>query len=178
MVDFATRLQTMPVRAEVPGGLLRGELRDASEVVISFGGEGYYRTTEADLERQLVNLCRLLVVAWTRGYWDALSEAAGHRIASEPAPYSEASAEYRTARDALVVTGRSADGHLTITYDPTNDGWQATIQPGTIAALSEEEFVTAARQASRELYAQRRQQIVALKLEIFGRDARKNAEPR
>jgi hypothetical protein len=73
------------------------------------------------------------------------------------------------------VTGQSADGRLRITYDPANDGWRATIQPGTLAALSEEDFITAARQASRELYAQRRRQIVALKLDIFGREARAKA---
>jgi hypothetical protein len=173
MTDLAARLQAMHVRAEVPGGLLSGELRDRSEVVVTFGGSGYYRTTEAELERQIVSLCRLLVVSWSRGYWDVISEIAGRRISGEGPPMSEASVEYRKARDSMVVSGQSADGRITITYNGAHNGWSAKIQPGTLTALSEEDFIRAGREASRALYAAHQEMIIRLKAQIFGRAAEK-----
>ena len=170
MTDLASRLDMLRVRAEVPGGLLAGEFRDRSEVVLSFGGSGYYRSTEADLEEQIVALCRLLVVAWSRGYWDLMSEVQGSTIVGEPPALTDADGEFRDARDHMLVEGRSADGRISVTFDGQR-GWSAAVQPGTLVALSEEEFIAGAREASQQLVQSHRSTIGRLKAEIYGRAA-------
>ncbi len=170
MTDLASRLDMLRVRAEVPGGLVAGEFRDRSEVVVSFGGNGYYRATERDLEEQIVSLCRLLVAAWSRAYWGLMSEVQGRTIVGEAPPTSDADSEFRGARDRMVVHGRSADGRISVTFDGQR-GWSATIEPGTLVALSEEGFIASARDASRDLVQSHRATIGRLKAEIYGRAA-------
>lgn len=166
----------MPVVAESPSGIMRGDFRDRTDVVITFAGNSYYRATEAELERQIVAMCRLLVVAWSRGYWAAMSEIAGRTITGEAPPRTPATERYRHARDTMRISGQSADGRLAITYDGARDGWEAKILPGTLAALTQEQFVEAGRQASRDIVQDHHEMIIALKVNILG-DETSNRQP-
>jgi DNA-binding protein YbaB len=165
---MSTPLHTLTVSAVAPGERLAGELRaDTAAVTLTFSGNSYYRYTEPELERHLEALARLLTVAWARAYWATISELNGRTITSEPPADSEAEQRFRDLRDTMQVTGRSADGRLTITYTGERKEWHVRIEPGTLAALDDSQFVACAHDATRDLFANHKATLLRLRVECF-----------
>lgn len=165
---MTTSLQTLAVSAVAPGERLSGELRaDTAAVTLTFYGNSYYRYTEPELARDLEALARLLTVAWTRAYWATVSELTGRTITGEPPAESEAEQRFRELRDSRQVTGRSPDGRLTITYQGDSREWHVRIEPGTLAALDQEQFVACAYAATQDFFANHRDTLLRYRAECF-----------
>ncbi|NUT21389.1 MAG: hypothetical protein HOV77_19620 [Hamadaea sp.] len=165
-MTFGERLAAMRVRVTLPSGLLHAELRGRSEITIVFEPPTYQRFNEEALEDSLANLARMLWAARTREYYALLSAAAERDINSEVESDDQADTDYREARARLVVTGKSPDGRITITARGMHD-WKVTIAPGTLAALSEEEFCDQTAAAAAELISDQYAQVAALKADIY-----------
>src|SRR5438876_1407072 len=109
---LADRLDRMLVAVEAPGGRARAQLSGRTDVTVSFARGYYDNTTEADLERQLTALAKLLWAARTREYEAALRDAFRHPTIGDRPVRDERDRAYREARDRLVAEGRSAGGRV------------------------------------------------------------------
>jgi hypothetical protein len=168
--DFGDRLDRLYVRAEVPG--ITGVVRDRRDVVISFTGNTYYRSTESDIGERLVALCRLLWVAWIRGYYEELSAATGQTITTELPPANDRDRQFRELREQVDAQGSGADGRITVRVQGLH-ALSTDVRPGTLAALTEEQFVAGAREAVREMLCDYQRQIAWIRGQVFTSSARR-----
>ncbi len=167
MADLKDRIQAIHVRVSSPDGEISAELRNRSQMTLSFAPGWYDRCTEGDLERKLGALASLLWVARMREYWEVRSKDAGERITGEPKPISPRAVRYCAEREALVARGRSADGRVSVSVEGMRN-WTVKVTPGTVRAIDEYEFAASAGQAAAELIRDQYQKIAALKLTIYG----------
>jgi hypothetical protein len=165
--ELADRLDRLQVRTELPGTGITGTVRDRTELILSFAGNTYYRSTDDELAHRLTNLGRLLWVAWTRGYYEELSAVSGSIIRGERPAQSAKELEYVQRRAQIVAEGRAADGRIRVTVQGLQ-ALAAHIQPGTLRALSEEEFIIEARKAVRAMLEDHQDKIIALKVQVYG----------
>jgi hypothetical protein len=148
MGALADRLDAIRVRVRVPGTGIEAELRDRRDVEVSFGEGGYAWLHEADLEHHLATLARLLHAGWARQHRAALA-AAGLDV-DPPEPLRNR--EFEAARDAAAVSGRSADGRVTISAVGLR-GFTVRVVRGTQHALPEAEFLARVREATAAFFA-------------------------
>jgi hypothetical protein len=167
MADLRDRIHAIHARASSPDGAISAELRNRSQLTLSFAPGWYDRCDESDLERKLAALASLLWVDRMREYWKVRSDDAGERITGEPKPISPRAVRYRDERDALVARGRSADGRVSVSAEGMRN-WTVKVAPGTVRGIDEYEFAAAAGQAAAELIQDQYQKIAALKLKIYG----------
>jgi hypothetical protein len=164
MTSLGNRLDAIHLRIRVPGTDIAAELRDRTDVTISFGDGGYEWLAERDLEHHLASLARLLHTAWVRAYRDALPDAF---LSAMDDPPDQHERDFLAARAQLREHGASSDGRITITAVDMHD-ITVRITPGTLRALSEREFVADTREAVAALMADRRAKVRELKLRYFG----------
>ena len=164
---LSSRLDSMRIRASVGGGNIVGELRDRTNVHLSFASGSYRRYNEWELERQLANLARLLWAGRMKEYYVAVSEAFGESITREPGPVSPRDTDYFSARDELVAEGRSVDDRIYLAVRGMQT-WTVHIADGTVRTLDEYEFATQVREAAAELIRDQFRKIRALKDRYYG----------
>jgi hypothetical protein len=157
----------MRVRVSLPGGNIAGELRDRTEVQLSFAPGSYYRYGERELERHLASIAKLLWAGRMKEYYAAVSEAFGETITGEPRPVSPRDQDYYSARDDLIAEGRSSDGRIYVAVRGMQI-WTVRIADGTVRALDEDEFAVRAREAAARLIRDQLTKIRALKDRFYG----------
>jgi hypothetical protein len=163
MTSLGDRLDAIHLRVRVPGTDIEAELRDRTDVTISFGDGGYQWLSERDLERYMASLARLLYTAWVRAYRDALPEAF---LSAMDDPPDRQEQDFLAARAELREHGASGDGRITISAVDMHDV-TVRITRGTSQALSEREFAADTREAVTALLADRRAKVRELKMRYF-----------
>lgn len=164
MTSLGDRIDAIHLRVRIPGADIEAELRDRTDVTISFGDGCYQWQSERDLERYLASLARLLYTAWVRAYRGALPEA--FLAARDDLPDRQEE-DFLAARAELREHGASRDGRITISAVDMHDITVA-ITRGTLRELSESEFAADTREAVRALLADRRAKVRELKMRYFG----------
>ena len=169
MGDFAERIETMRVRASLRDDAIIAELCDRDQLTLAFR-EGFYNLCDdGDLERRLGLLASLLWAARTREYSRIYGEVTGDYSTGEDPPADVRETDWRAERDALVVTGSSADGRITVHAAGLRQ-WQVTLRPGTTRALGERQFAVAVGEAAGELIRDQFAKLAALSLKYYGDD--------
>jgi hypothetical protein len=165
---LATQLIDLTAEATTPNGKLSARLHAREpEVLLTFHDNSYYRYAEPELAIQIEGLARLLSVAWARVYWHQMSLIHGRTITHEDPPATAAEQRFRDLRAEMHVSASSPDGRIHLDYQAGHDGWRITIEPGTLATLSEEQFVESARLATHALFAAHRSYITTIRRECF-----------
>ena len=163
---LSDRLDSMRVRASSPDGMIVGELRNRTEVYLSFVDGTYRRYGRQELEDQLVGLARRLWVGRTKEYYAAVSAAFGETITGESPALGRQDVAFYAARDDLVAEGRSVDGRVQVTVQGMRD-WTVRIADGTLRALTEEEFGVRVREAAAELIRDQPDRVRELKQQFY-----------
>lgn len=164
MTSLGDRLDAIHLRVRVPGTDIEAELRDRTNVTISFSDGGYEWLAEPGLEHHMARLARLLYTAWVRAYRDALSDAFRSAMGDPP---DQRERDFLAARAQLRECGASSDGRVTISATDMHE-ITVRIAAGTVRALSEREFVSDTGEAVAALLADRRAKVRELKLRYFG----------
>ena len=164
MTSLGERIDAIHLRVRVPGTDIEAELRDRTDVTISFGDGCYQWLSERDLERYMASLARLLYTAWVRAYRKALPEAF---LAARVDPPDRKEEDFLAARAELREHGASGDGRIPISAIDLHD-ITVTITRGTMRALSESEFAADTREAVTALLADRKAKVRELKMRYFG----------
>jgi len=162
MGELGDRLDKIHVRVRVPGTPIQGELHHRGEIGISFDPDSYQWLRESRLAHYLATVARLLYAGWTREYRAAISSSL---LPVDP-PEEVRNRAYEQARDEVEASGSSADGRVTVSAVGLRN-FTARITPGTIRELTEQEFVSRAREAATAFLADHRAQIRELKLAFF-----------
>lgn len=160
MGELADQIDTVPVRAAVPGAV-SAELR-GQDLRLEFA-PGYYRTvSEHSLEQALAGLCRILFAARAKAY-DQLVRAAG----GTPVPRERATDPldqgYYARLDTVLATGSSADGRVRVELRGLRD-WTVTLDLGR---LREGEFVERAREAAGALIRDVFEKVVQVEQQVY-----------
>ncbi|HEY9474547.1 MAG TPA: hypothetical protein VIS06_11950 [Mycobacteriales bacterium] len=163
---LSDRLDGMRVRASSPDGMIVGELRNRTEVYLSFVDGTYRRYGKQALEDQLAGLARRLWAGRMREYYAAVSAAFGETIRGESPATGQRDVAYYAARDDLVAEGRSADGRVYVATQGMRN-WTVRIADGTLRALTEEEFAVRVREAAGELIRDQLGKIRELKQQFY-----------
>lgn len=163
MTSLADRLDAIRLKVRVPGTDIEAELRNRTDVTISFGDGGYQWMAERDLEHHMASLARLLYTAWVRAYHATLSDAF---LSAMNASSDQRERDFLAARAQLRERGASSDGRITISARDMHD-ITVRIMPGTLRLLSEGQFVADTREAVAALLADRRSKVRELKLRYF-----------
>lgn len=164
---LADRLDSLRVRATARGGRIAAELHHRTEISLVFGAGSYHRYDERLLEQDLASLARALWAGRMKAYYQALSEAFEEPVTGEPRPVTPRDVEYRNARDRIVARGESSGGHIVISVRGMRD-WTVRIAPGTVTALTADEFADEAAAAGGALVRDQFAQIRGLKDRIYG----------
>jgi hypothetical protein len=165
MTTLQERLDAIRIRVSFPGGEAHAELRDRTDVVVSFADGVYDNANERQLENYLSGLYRLLFAEWVRRQKEALA-ATGGWIPATPSPADE---QFTATRDALEVEGRSPDRRVTIRSVGMREV-DVEIADGTGAALREGEFVASVRAAGSAYAADVLAKVLAAKSRAYGWD--------
>jgi hypothetical protein len=162
MSSLAERLDAIRVHVKVPGADIEAELRGRTDVTLSFGRSVYEWLNEANLERFLAALARLLYVEWTRQYRAALSEPFRDAGTAE----SQRDRDFLAERDTLEAGGTSTDGRITVSATGMHN-FSVRITRGSLRELSEREFVAGTREAVVSFLDDQRAKVRELKLRYF-----------
>jgi hypothetical protein len=168
MGKLADRISLMRVRASTLGVGITAELRDGSELSISFR-EDYYRLFdyESDMERQLEALAAHLWVAHTREVRRIFTDVTGEEFVPGDPPSDERDFAWHAERGELVATGSSSGGRITVRVVGLRD-WQVSIRPGTLRALDEYQFAESAAEAAGEMLRDLFDKLTALSSQYYG----------
>ncbi|MGN9910981.1 hypothetical protein ACTMTJ_25825 [Phytohabitans sp. LJ34] len=161
-----------------PDGCVSAVLTHPSELDVTFTPGCYGRYREDTLERQLAAVATGLWAGHRRGFLAALSEALGEpaRGDGQELDSERDSQGYREAVAAVVADRRSPSGRIRATTTALVR-WDFEISPGTVRALSEEEFrqelLAVGRATLDDFFAQVRE----LKDEHYGRPESRFFDP-
>jgi hypothetical protein len=141
MGQLADRLDRIHVRVRAPGAEIEAELRNRTDVTISFGESVYEFLNERGLERYLTSLARLLYAGWLREYRAAVDESA-----LDIAPHDRRDRDFLDARSEIESSGASGDGRITFSAVGMQE-MSVKIVPGTARELTEAQFAAQAKEA-------------------------------
>ena len=150
MTRIQDRLDSLTIEAATPDGTAFAHLRGRSDIGVSLAPGYYAHATEDRLAQRLAQLGRLLWVARTREYYRLKSEQLGRTVRGEGRPADARQAARREARDAIVATGESDDGLVSLSAVGLFQ-WSAVVAPGTVRGVPEEAFTAACGQAGSRL---------------------------
>ncbi|MFL6126064.1 hypothetical protein [Actinophytocola sp.] len=162
MGQLADRLDAIRVRARMPGVDIEVELRDRTDVRISFGESVYGFLTENRLQYYLAGLARLLYAAWLRQYRAAIDDSA-----LDVDPHDRRDHEFLDARAAVESGGASTDARIVITAVGMRE-IEVRIAPGTVRKLTEDQFSARTAEAVTALIQDHLSQVRALKTRFYG----------
>jgi hypothetical protein len=141
MGQLADRLNSIRVRVRVPGTEIEAELRNRTDVTISFGESVYEFLDERGLKRSLASLARLLYAAWLREYRAAIEDSA-----LDVAPHDQRDYDFLDARSEIESSGASGDGRIKFSAVGMQD-LTVEIVPGTVRELTENQFAVRTKEA-------------------------------
>ncbi|ASU80483.1 hypothetical protein CDG81_21880 [Actinopolyspora erythraea] len=162
MGELAERLDRIRVRASAPGVDLEAELRNRSEVTLTFGESAYEFVDERFLERALAGLARRLYTGWVRQYREAISTT---NLNIEPNDQHDT--DFEAEMRAVEVSVESDDGRITISTVGMQD-FNASIRRGTVRELSEREFVSRVAELTPRLIQRFQAEVAELKVRYYG----------
>jgi hypothetical protein len=162
MGQLAERLDAIRVRVRLPGVDIEAELRDRTDVRISFGESVYDFLTENRLEYYLAGLARLLYAAWLRQYWAAINDSS-----LDVDPHDQQDYEFLDARAAIESGGASTDGRVVITAVGMRE-IEVRIAPGTVRQLAEDQFSARTAEAVAALIQDHLSRVRELKMRFYG----------
>jgi hypothetical protein len=125
----------------VPGTEIEAELRNRTDVTISFGESVYEFLDERGLKRSFASLARLLYAAWLREYRAAIEDSA-----LDVAPHDQRDYDFLDARSAIESSGASGDGRISFSAVGMQD-ITVEIVPGTVRELTENQFAVRTKEA-------------------------------
>ncbi|GAA1811050.1 hypothetical protein GCM10009682_35800 [Luedemannella flava] len=166
MYTLGERLDDLRLIAATDDGAVTAILTQRTNLRLQFAPGAYRRRTDAQLEFDLRVIATRLWVARTRAYYEALSDIKGEKITTERPAYGSRSQQYRTERADLTAHGACADNRIKVRVHGLRD-WDVSIQPGTTAALSADEFVDRVGQATRSLLDDLQGKVRELKRRIL-----------
>ncbi len=164
--ELAERIAQSVARATTPNEMVFGEVWGEREVRIGFAPGHYHRASTVQMAGDLTKLARLLFVAARKEHNAQLMAYAGRLPEGRPALLSGRDAEYFGGLDALVVTGVSDDGSVSVTATGQQH-YAVEIQPGALDRLSEEQFCWAVGQAANRLIATTEREARALRWRVY-----------
>lgn len=162
MGELAERLDRIRVRANAPGVDLEAELRERSQVTLTFGESVYEFIDERFLERALAGLARRLYTGWVRQYREAISTT---NLNVEPNDQHDFAFEEEVR--AVEASAESGDGRIAISTVGMQD-FSATIRRGTVRELSEREFVARVAEVTPRLIQHFQAKVAELKVRYYG----------
>jgi len=162
MGKLADRLDAIRVRVRAPGTDIEAELRDRTDITITFGESVYDFADERGLERSLAALARLVYAGWLRQYRAAIDESA-----LDIAPHDERDHEFLDERSKIQAAGRSSDGRISLTCVGMQE-IAVEIVPGTARELTEDQFAARAKEAVTVLIQDYLGKVRALKTRFYG----------
>lgn len=155
---------TTTVTIASPDSNIEVELGGGDRLALGFRPGSYPRYDEATLEHQLAQLGRLAWPAYLREYRRGVERAG--RLINDWDPKRR---RYRHALREIMATGASSGGNVQVTSTGF-EHWRFEIRPGTLAALTEDRFVTEVESAVASLIADYESKVVLLKDDYFGFD--------
>ena len=161
MGQLAERLDSIHVRVRAPGTEIEAELRNGTDITISFGEGVYEFLNESGLERHLASLARLLYAAWLRQYRAAIDDSA-----LDIAPHDDRDHEFLRERSQLESAGASGDGRITFSAVGMRD-ISVRIVPGTVWQLTEDQFAARTKEAVALLVQDYRAKVRQLKIRYY-----------
>lgn len=162
---FADRMAELDIRLSSPDRSIHARLSSGERVEVWFAEGSYDRYTEAALERQLISLARRLLVARGRARQDAFREALGDRFRPHRGPLDDPrQRRFRAELAKLVAVGRTP--WVEITASP-GEFWVVRIEPGTLARLSETQFLMELHFAIDQGMTDMRRQLLSLREDIY-----------
>ncbi|TCP50841.1 hypothetical protein EV191_107105 [Tamaricihabitans halophyticus] len=162
MGQLAERLNGIRVHAAAPGIDLEGELRNRTEITLSFGESVYEFVNEAALERALASLARLLYTGWLRQYREAISTTNLNIYPNDQHDFN-----FRDEADAVEASGESSDRRITLSTVGMRS-FSAEIQRGTVRELSERGFIANIAEAAPRLIEDYRAKVTDIKRRYYG----------
>jgi predicted RNA-binding protein len=161
MGQLAERLDGIEVHARVPGIEIEAVLRNRSDVTISFGEAVYEFISEVRLENYLASLARLVYAGWLRQYREAIDDST-----LDVTPVDQRDHDFIEARSEIESSGASSDGRISFAAVGMQE-ITATIQPGTLRELTEEQFTDRAKEAVAALIRDYLGKVRELKLQFY-----------
>jgi hypothetical protein len=161
MGQLADRLDGIRVRVRVPGSEIEAELRNRTDVTISFGESVYEFLDERGLERSLASLARLLYAAWLREYRAAIDDSA-----LDVTPHDQRDYDFLDARSEIAAGGASNDGRIRFSAVGMQD-ITVEIVPGTVRELTEDQFAARTKEAVTILIQDYMAQVRDLRIRFY-----------
>jgi hypothetical protein len=162
MGRLADRLDGIRVRVRAPGTEIEAELRNRTDITITFGESVYDFVDERGLERSLAALARLVYAGWLRQYRAAIDDSA-----LDITPRDDRDGKFLGERAKIEASGRSGDGRITLTCVGMQD-ISVEILPGTVRELTEAEFTARAKEAVTTLIQDYLAKVRALRKRCYG----------
>jgi hypothetical protein len=159
---LADRLDNIRVQVRAPGGGIEAELRDRTNISLSFEESVYEFISETALENSLSSIARLLWTGWQRQYRAAIDET-GLNIDAD----DQHDLNFFAERDGIQATGRSSDERVTISAVGM-ENFSVQIKPGTVREISEDQFTADAMEAATKLIREFQEKVDELKERYFG----------
>jgi hypothetical protein len=141
MGEVAEAVERLTVNVTSPDGRIRVHMGNRS-LKVRFAPGSYHSYSEEALESQLTRLATAVWSDYQRGYLAVLKE---HDL-SVPDPRDPRVSEFLADRDRIESEGRSPNNCVKVRSVAMRH-WQVRIRPGTLAALSEDEFAAEALHA-------------------------------
>jgi hypothetical protein len=134
VADLAERLDGIRVHVRAPGTEIEAELRQRTDISLSFGESVYEFIDESALERALAGIARLLWAGWQRQYRAAI-EGTDLNIDADDLRDSNFFAD----RAKVEAVGESSDKRITISAVGM-ENFSVHVKPGSVREISEGQF--------------------------------------
>ncbi|QGK71717.1 hypothetical protein GIY23_21325 [Allosaccharopolyspora coralli] len=162
MAGLAEQLDDIRVRASAPGVEIHAELRNRSEVSLSFGESVYEFIDERVLERALGSLAERLFTGWMRQYREAISATSLNVESNDQHDF-----DFQEEIHAVEVGVESGDGRISLSTVGMRE-FSARLRRGTVRELSEDQFVARVVEVAPQLIDRYQVEVSEVKVRYYG----------
>lgn len=149
---LADQFDRIRVRVRAPGAEIEAELRNYTEISLSFDESVYEFISESALDQELARMARLLHAGWVRQYRAVLD---GTAISIDPKDRHDRN--FIEERSGIEVSGSSHDERVALSTKGMNE-FSAKVERGTVRDLKEKQFTTDVAEAVSDLFEKFRRQ--------------------
>lgn len=164
----ADRLKALTIRVTSPDANIQGKL-NGRDVRIQFRPDTYRDYDDPRLAHQLSRLLTLMATGYRRGHRQIMDEVELTSVTNPDDARSEAQRRYLEEVARLVVVGATSSGLVRVKSTGMRN-WECRIADGTIAYLTENDFVAETEAAIQVLLRNYRREITFLKDRCYGLD--------
>lgn len=175
MGEFADRVNAIKVQVVSPDNNIRVVLQGEGDVTVEFRPESYSKYTERGLERQIERAATLIYTGYYKAYGHLTDEYDRNLQRGPDDARDPTERAYLTDRAELQVVGATERKAVRIRATGLYR-WECRIADGTIAELSEQEFLDELHGAIRSFLARYRIRMSGLFTEHYGSEDRKRLE--